>query len=97
MVNKRLGKCMRMALNTLASSHKPLRWTEFASITIPGTKKPLRQHTVNVTRHLKRAGYIEDMTREWRANNPDDTCPFTVYRLTKLGVRAAMSGLRETA
>lgn len=73
------------------------QWPDFACWTIPGANKPLRQHTVNVIRHLKRAGYVEDITKKYTYGGKYTGPRLSAYRLTQCGVRAVISGNKESA
>jgi hypothetical protein len=66
-------------------------WPAFASWT--DVQPTGRRHTVNVIRWLKKAGYVETDWKPWNGNEPAPGLP--KYRLSKLGVRALISGRNE--
>jgi hypothetical protein len=51
-----------------------------------------KKHTVNVIRHLRRAGYVEDITQRYLEGEPYTGLRQSVFKLTPLGIRALISG-----
>lgn len=89
MVVSPLKPNIKLALERLKDLGRAAKFDEFAcieNVTVRGVR------AVNVIRHLKRAGYVENVVKGYERDEPYDGPRLPRYQLTPLGIRALISG-----